>query len=650
MTKFIPKNLNSGFADVDSLNENFSDLATFSDTVLSRDGTSPNTMLSSLDMNSNRIFNLPDAVTPSEPLTLSQASNLTGASGFVSTVTEKQTATAGQTVFTLAVAFYTPGVDNISVYRNGSHISSDEYVQTATNTVTVNTPAIVGDEYVFVVNQRNVSADTFPASSVTYTPVVSGINTNIAAFLDANGLINVKHFGAKGDGVTDDTAAIQAAIDSTLSSGISEGYGGRGSTVFLPDGDYRVSSTINIPQSTTTVFLPDGDYRVSSTINIPQSTTVRGTGIFSCRIRATDTFTDPYVVNLGDGRDGASTGIAMFGSRLEYMTIDAADQPVISIFSRYINENSGLFNVGARRSTTKQIHIDSTLGSPIAQNYFMHNVLVANSKDADANTIGVHIEGNGGTIKGLDNITVTQNTGASGTQLGRGIVLDQCPAAQVSRIHVERVKTAGVELINSSGIQLTGISAFGDATIGTDDVIKVDALSQNFQITAVRAQGNFTNLLAHAATGGKTITDGSMGLYSWGKGDGTNNNLVTTVSDQTNFFRSVDVSGDITANDLSIGDGVELTIAAGAITATSSYHVVDTEADAAADDLDIISGAVDTRLLILTTADPARVVTIKDSTGNLRLAGDLIMKSNRDSITLFKVDGVWVEIARSDNA
>ena len=73
-------------------------------------------MRQSLDMNSQRIFNLPDAVTPTEPLTFGQASNLTGQSGFVSTLTEKQIATSQQTVFTLLLAFYTPGVDNISVY------------------------------------------------------------------------------------------------------------------------------------------------------------------------------------------------------------------------------------------------------------------------------------------------------------------------------------------------------------------------------------------------------------------------------------------------------------------------------------------------------------------------------------------------------
>ena len=46
---------------------------------------------------------------------------------------------------------------------------------------------------------------------------------------------NAKDFGAVGDGVTDDTSAIQAAIDAVSAKG--------GGTVFLPDGNYLVSNS-----------------------------------------------------------------------------------------------------------------------------------------------------------------------------------------------------------------------------------------------------------------------------------------------------------------------------------------------------------------------------------------------------------------------
>lgn len=48
-------------------------------------------------------------------------------------------------------------------------------------------------------------------------------------------VVSVKDFGAIGDGVTDDTAAIQAAINS---------LGTTGGTVYLPPGQYKVTSTL----------------------------------------------------------------------------------------------------------------------------------------------------------------------------------------------------------------------------------------------------------------------------------------------------------------------------------------------------------------------------------------------------------------------
>lgn len=59
--------------------------------------------------------------------------------------------------------------------------------------------------------------------------------------------VSVKDFGATGDGVTDDSAAIQAAINSSLA-------------VYFPSGDYYVASTINLPNAERNFF---GDGKTS---------------------------------------------------------------------------------------------------------------------------------------------------------------------------------------------------------------------------------------------------------------------------------------------------------------------------------------------------------------------------------------------------
>ena len=71
--------------------------------------------------------------------------------------------------------------------------------------------------------------------------------------------VNVKEFGAIGDGVNDDTAEIQAAIDACDTNG--------GGIVFFPTGTYLISSTISIPIEITL----RGEGRIGTLINTASS-------------------------------------------------------------------------------------------------------------------------------------------------------------------------------------------------------------------------------------------------------------------------------------------------------------------------------------------------------------------------------------------
>lgn len=61
---------------------------------------------------------------------------------------------------------------------------------------------------------------------------IGGNNGNVV--INKSDIVNIKRFGAKGDGVTDDTVAIQNAINSLSVGGI----------VLFPQGDYVISSTL----------------------------------------------------------------------------------------------------------------------------------------------------------------------------------------------------------------------------------------------------------------------------------------------------------------------------------------------------------------------------------------------------------------------
>lgn len=88
--------------------------------------------------------------------------------------------------------------------------------------------------------------DTGPAGpgsgdmSLASTQTVTGPKIfNSGTLLDRGShVFNVLAFGAIGDGVADDTAEIQAAIDAAAAAG--------GGTVFIPDGDFMISSSITL--------------------------------------------------------------------------------------------------------------------------------------------------------------------------------------------------------------------------------------------------------------------------------------------------------------------------------------------------------------------------------------------------------------------
>lgn len=104
---------------------------------------------------------------------------------------------------------------------------------------------------------------------------------------------------------------------------------------------------------------------------------------------------------------------------------------------------------------------------------------------------------------------------------------------------------------------------------------------------------------------------------------------------------------------LMLSAATELTIASGAITVTQAYHSVDTESDAATDDLATItagSGIQEGALLVLRAENTARVVTLKDGTGNLLLNGDYALSATDRTITLLYDGTNWREVARSYNA
>ena len=163
--------------------------------------------------------------------------NITGInSNFVNYTVQEEviTATANQTVFNLSTINYTPATNSLSVYIDGvNQYVGDSYIETDSDTVTFTTGVHVGGEVKFTTAIQTTTG-AVDASIVTYDPpFTGGVITNVEAKLAQ--YVSVKDFGAVGDGVTNDRAAIQAAIDSVNTGG--------GGQIWFPQGKYSIGTT-----------------------------------------------------------------------------------------------------------------------------------------------------------------------------------------------------------------------------------------------------------------------------------------------------------------------------------------------------------------------------------------------------------------------
>lgn len=153
------------------------------------------------------------------------------AQGTYAVRTERQLATALQTVFTLTTASYVPGGDHLSVFVNGVRMSSGvDYTETSATSVTMASGLALNDEVVFVIGR--VVSDAIQSSNVGFLQAGTGAASRSvqSALRDR---VSVKDYGATGNGVTDDVIAIQAAFDANPNA-----------TVLFPAGTYICSASI----------------------------------------------------------------------------------------------------------------------------------------------------------------------------------------------------------------------------------------------------------------------------------------------------------------------------------------------------------------------------------------------------------------------
>lgn len=212
---------------------------------------------------------------------------------------------------------------------------------------------------------------------------------------------DVKHsdFGAVGDGATDDTAAIEAAL--TAASAVETDWG-------------------------SVVYFPPGDYRISTPIVVPNRCTLRGTTEFNSRITAMGTFTTgTALIRLGDS--------TVFHCRTENLLIDCNHVELSTgVYTNHANELSGVFNCEILYWGKHGIHFDDAASLCDINGCYM---LLANTDTTASH--GIYIDQTNGQVS-VKRVTLGFGDGGGGVLSdASGIYVNESDVL-VERVHVER--------------------------------------------------------------------------------------------------------------------------------------------------------------------------------------------------------------------
>ena len=161
-----------------------------------------------------------------------------------SVTVQDQTGDGVTTAFGIGASPNTKNATN--VYIDGVYQEKDTYSISGSTIVFTEAPPL--NAGIEIVSQESPLIGGLAAGQVSYNQGSLGaINTTVKAKLQET--VSVKDFGAVGDGVTDDTAAIQAALNV-------------GGSIFFPKGTYLISDPL-IVKSNTTIQM-DGTVKVSA--------------------------------------------------------------------------------------------------------------------------------------------------------------------------------------------------------------------------------------------------------------------------------------------------------------------------------------------------------------------------------------------------
>jgi hypothetical protein len=421
------------------------------------------------------------------------------------------------------------------------------------------------------------TADSY---NVAHVPAgVGATATNVKAKLDQS--ISVKDFGAVGDGVTDDTAAIQAALDAAFAL---------------------------TPQVSGAVYVPPGSYLLTSALTMRSDTTLFGHGGIGNRSTKFVATTDITMLQTLGTNAAQYEGCAIKGIHFDRSTVATTTTPHINIINAVWATLEDVYVLGSGSPTTPAavsgIWVTNN-GLPFAQTYTVrmsrvacnhatikidkvtdcsitdcdiwsgrHDYSLEVIEGASLRVIGTDIIA--GTVAGIyihnSGVDATHNYGIQIANCDIGVEASQAVTASTgidsnnaTRLTVSNCSIAargiGILLKDAEGARITGNSFFTNGR-GTKNSADDTFLDANVDTTD-GASGNSVEITGHAFETTDLVRLTTTGTLPGGLATGTNYYIIKLDANNIQFATSsVNASG---------GTDIDITSAAGGGT-----HTIDT--------------------------------------------------------------------------
>ena len=595
--------------------------------------------------------------TDGNPSATSSSAFVAGLSGSIlgaNYVTNNATGDGSTTAFTVSVA---PGSKtNIQIYIDGVYQNKASFSVSGT-TVTFTQAPPLNASVEFIIGNAIGSA-VGGADEVNFTQAGTGAVTRTVES-KLQDVISVKDFGAVGDGVTDDRAAIQAAIDyvKTSTSRLTVDLGGQAygisSPLVINQGDCGIANGKLLALAT---FASDGSGESGheALLRVRQGLRITVSNIeFECNDLAdgivceTNGFANLYheleiieCKNYGILLDTGTSG----DQRISHCLLTGNDTPTLRTGTG-IDIQTGdikLHDTTVRYFATNLVVNGNTLLCNNCHFYNGYTGVDAGEIAANVNSVNIRIDGGSGQTFNnnyIDKGRVHIKNSFANVWSGNRYLFESSGAGHSSIFLFDAV-SASSKVWPEEWVHMGGWVGNPYAN-GTNPCIQLTATSGgSWDSTVTSLVNNLQTAGALPSATGRadvvlpgTSTEGYLGL---------NNLRWAQVNTEHVSCSKLDLNSR----------NAELTIASGAITVDDSFHKVDTESDAATDDLDTISGGSDGQILILVAENSARTVVVKNGTGNISCGADFSLDHVEDTITLIYDDSKskWLKIASSSNA